>query len=148
VSGSGRSLSVVESPGGGPRGIPGHVLSHASGGRDLWSPPRSEPPENPEEAVRDLLHEVLDPELPVSIVDRGLVYGTEVEEKRARVWLTFTATACPCMDFIEEDVRDRLLREPWLEEVDVERVWDPPWTRDRITARGRERLKRLGVGTR
>ncbi len=128
-------------------GVPAHVLSHASGGRDLWSDPLPSRPEDPETAVRELLGEVLDPELPVSIVDLGLVYGIEVEGRTARIAITFTATACPCMEFIEEDVRDRLLREPWLDDVDVEHVWDPPWTRERITPAGRKALKRLGVAS-
>lgn len=122
------------------------MLSHASGGRDLWSDPLPRTPDDPESAVWDLLREVLDPELPISLVDLGLVYGVEVRDRTARVELTFTATACPCMDFIREDIRDRLLRETWLDEVEVEDVWDPPWTTDRISENGREELRRLGVG--
>lgn len=122
------------------------MVSHASGGRDLWSDPLPDPPDDPEAAVTDLLREVLDPELPISVVDLGLIYDVEVRERTARVEVTFTATACPCMEFIREDIRDRLLRETWLEEVEVEDVWDPPWTSDRITEEGRERLRRMGVG--
>ena len=50
------------------------------------------------------------------------------------------------MEFILEDVRDRLERESWIDAVEIREVWDPPWTTDRITDRGREILKRLGVG--
>lgn len=139
-------VPVVPSPADRGGGLPAHVVSHASGGRDLWSDPLPDPPDDPEAAVRDLLREVLDPELPISLVDLGLIYGVEVRERTARVKVTFTATACPCMEFIREDIRDRLLRETWLEEVEVEDVWDPPWTSDRITEEGREQLRRLGVG--
>lgn len=139
-------VPVVSAPAARGAGLPAHVVSHASGGRDLWSDPLREPPDDPETAVKDLLREVLDPELPISLVDLGLIYGVEVRERKARVAVTFTATACPCMEFIREDIRDRLLRERWLEEVEVEDVWDPPWTSDRITDEGRERLRRLGVG--
>jgi metal-sulfur cluster biosynthetic enzyme len=62
------------------------------------------------------------------------------------VKLTFTATACPCMEFIREDVTDRLLAETWLDEVRIEEVWDPPWTTERVTPEGRRQLARLGVG--
>ena len=124
----------------------GAVTSHASGGRDLWSDPLPEPPDDTEAAVRDLLREVLDPELPISLVDLGLIYGVEVQGRVARIQVTFTATACPCMEFIREDIRDRLLRETWLDEVEVEDVWDPPWTTERISEEGRERLQALGVG--
>lgn len=94
------------------------------------------------------LAEVRDPEFPVSIVELGLVVRVRVDglARRIEVWLTFTATACPCIDFIEEDVRARLLREGWVEEVVIHQVWDPPWTAARISPAGREGLRRLGVG--
>jgi len=91
------------------------------------------------------LREVNDPEFPISVVDLGLVYDIRRAGARVEVDLTFTATACPCMDFIREDVRDRLLKEPGVEEVDVRVVWDPPWTVDRMTEEGRAALRRLGV---
>jgi metal-sulfur cluster biosynthetic enzyme len=81
----------------------------------------------------------------VSLVDLGLVYGLDVEGKRVRVRLTFTATACPCMELIEEDIRDRLQREPWIEEVGIERVWDPPWTAARVSEAGRRVLGSVGI---
>ena len=127
------------------RGLPAQ-LSHASGGRDVWSDPLPEAPEDPLTATWDLLHEVLDPELPISLVDLGLIYGLEVEDGVARIRVTFTATACPCMEFIREDITDRLLQESWLKSVEIEEVWDPPWTTDRISERGRAELRRLGVG--
>lgn len=127
-------------------GIPGWVSTHKSGGRDQWSDPLPEPPADPEAAAWDCLREVLDPELPISLVDLGLVYGLEVRDGRARVDLTFTATACPCMEFIREDVEDRLRRERWIDAVEIREVWDPPWTTDRVTEAGRRHLRRLGVG--
>ncbi len=126
-------------------GLPARVASHMSGGRDLWSKPLPRRPEDPERAARRALGEVLDPELPVSVIDLGLVYGVRVDGDRARIRLTFTATACPCMDFIEEDVRNRLLAEPWISAVEIERVWDPPWTSARITPAGRRALRDAGV---
>jgi metal-sulfur cluster biosynthetic enzyme len=138
-------MPVIKAP---PPGeaLPRHVLSHASGGRDLWSPPLEIAPERPDEAAVAALGEVLDPELPISLVDLGLIYGVSVEGKVARVALTFTATACPCMEFIREDIRDRLLRESWVDEVRIDEVWDPPWTRERISPEGRRQLRDLGVG--
>ncbi len=112
----------------------------------MWSDPLEEWPVDPEAAVWRALREVLDPEIPISLVDLGLVYGIEVVGTRVTVSLTFTATACPCMEFIREDVRDRLLSEPWLSEVEIAETWDPPWTRERITDDGRRALRALGVG--
>lgn len=121
-------------------------LSHTSGGRHLWSDPLATPPTDQVGAVWTLLHEVLDPELPISLVDLGLIYDVSLVDRAVRVRLTFTATACPCMAFIREDVEDRLMRESWIDSVEIEEVWDPPWTNDRITDRGREALRQFGVG--
>lgn len=118
------------------------------GGMKLPPPPVFEaPPASLAERARRALYEVSDPEFPISLVDLGLIYGVEAEEKagRVRVLLSFTATACPCMDFITWDVRERLLQEPDVTEVEIEIVWDPPWTTDRISERGRRIMRRAGV---
>jgi phenylacetate-CoA oxygenase PaaJ subunit len=91
------------------------------------------------------LREVRDPEFPVSVVDLGLVYGLRRHGGLVEVDLTFTATACPCMEFIREDVQARLLKEPGVERVEIRVVWDPPWTADRMTEEGRAALRRFGV---
>ncbi|HEX7048903.1 MAG TPA: metal-sulfur cluster assembly factor [Longimicrobiales bacterium] len=91
------------------------------------------------------LEEVADPEFPISVVDMGLIYAIRRDGARVEVDLTFTATACPCMAFIQEDVRERLLREPGVEDVVIHVVWDPPWTRDRMTEKGKAVLRRYGV---
>lgn len=116
-----------------------------SGGRDFWSAPLQSPPEDPVQATWEVLKEVLDPEIPISLPELGLIYGVEVEDAVARIYLTFTATGCPCMDFIHEDIRDRLESESWVESVEILEVWDPPWTSDNITPEGRDRLKTLGI---
>ncbi len=127
-------------------GLPLQVTSHKSGGRDVWSPPLAETPDDPEAAAWAALAEVLDPELPISLVDLGLIYGLDVEDGVATVRITYTATGCPCMEFIREDVRDRLGQESWISTVQIEEVWDPPWTTERISDRGRQQLRSLGVG--
>lgn len=126
--------------------LPERVTSHVSGGRDRWSAPLDHAPRHPTRAVWDALREVLDPEIPISLVDLGLIYGVDYADGQVRVDLTYTATACPCMAFIQEDIRDRLEQEPWIDAVQLNEVWDPPWTRERISARGREQLKTMGVG--
>lgn len=98
-------------------------------------------------ALRTVLDEVLDPELPISLVELGLVYRVDFHDGTATVDLTFTATACPCMDFIKQDTTDRIIMEPWVHSVEINEVWDPPWTTARITEEGRRKLRRLGVGT-
>jgi len=104
-------------------------------------------PPDPSAAVWQALTEVLDPEIPVSLVDLGLVYGVEYRDGIVDVRITFTATACPCMEFIREDVTDRLAREPWIREVRIQEVWSPQWTAECISAEGRRKLRALGVGS-
>lgn len=91
------------------------------------------------------LEEVTDPEFPVSVVELGLIYGIRRKGGGVQVTMTLTSTGCPCMDFITEDIRNRLLAEPGVETVAIELVWDPPWTRDRISNRAIEKLKKWGV---
>ena len=98
-----------------------------------------------DEELLTALQDVSDPEFPVSVVDMGLIYGLQRECETARVQLTFTAMGCPCMDFIVHDIRARLLQEPGIRAVQMEIVWDPPWTKNRLTQKGRERLQRLGM---
>jgi metal-sulfur cluster biosynthetic enzyme len=97
------------------------------------------------EGILAVLSGVTDPEWPVSIVDMGLVYGVGVAEGVVTLTLTFTATACPCMEMIQEDIRDRLLGVAGVRDVRIVVSWDPPWTKDRLTERGREALRRCGV---
>lgn len=125
------------------------VLRATRGARDDLPPPPDfpSPAADLAERARRALYEVTDPEFPISVVDLGLIYAVEADEARGAVTvrLSFTATACPCMDFIRWDVRERLLAEPGIDEVSIEVVWHPPWTTARITERGRKILERAGV---
>lgn len=91
------------------------------------------------------LHDVEDPEFPMSIVDMGLVIEVQKTGRMAVVKMTFTAMGCPCMDMIMEDTRARLLREPDVDEVDIQVVWSPVWTKQRMTEQGREIMLLSGV---
>lgn len=91
------------------------------------------------------LEEVQDPEYPVSVVDMGLIYGLHKDGRRALVDLTFTSMGCPCMEFIIGDIRERLLQEADVDEVEIKIVWDPPWTRKRLSEKAIEKLKSWGV---
>jgi metal-sulfur cluster biosynthetic enzyme len=91
------------------------------------------------------LAEVQDPEMPVNLVDLGVIYGIVEKDGVVDVDLTFTAMGCPASDFILEDVRERLLREAGIHEVRVNVVWDPPWTAARMTQDGRDALEAWGL---
>jgi metal-sulfur cluster biosynthetic enzyme len=91
------------------------------------------------------LAEVQDPEMPVNLVDLGVIYGIVEKDGIVDVDLTFTAMGCPASDFILDDVRERLLREAGIQEVRVNVVWDPPWTAARMTQDGRDALEAWGL---
>lgn len=94
----------------------------------------------------DALREVEDPEIPISVVDMGLVVALEQREGTVALKLTFTAMGCPAMEMILDDIRARLLQVPGVEQVQIEVVWDPPWTPARLTEEGRETMRMWGVG--
>ena len=84
--------------------------------------------------------------MPINLVDLGVIYDIrQGDDGMVEVDLTFTAMGCPASDFILEDVRERLLREPGVNEVRVNVVWDPPWTSARMTEQGREALEEWGL---
>jgi metal-sulfur cluster biosynthetic enzyme len=91
------------------------------------------------------LAEVQDPEMPINLVDLGVIYGVSEHDGMVEVDLTFTAMGCPASDFILEDVRERLLREKGVREVRVNVVWNPPWTVARMTQEGRDALEAWGL---
>ena len=93
------------------------------------------------------LREVEDPEIPVSVVGMGLIVSLAYDEaaRRVDIELTFTAMGCPAMDMIQDDIRERLLAEPEVDEVAIEVVWDPVWTRARIRDEARQTMRRLGI---
>jgi metal-sulfur cluster biosynthetic enzyme len=95
----------------------------------------------------EALRGVEDPEIPVSVVGMGLIVSLAYveSERRADVEVTFTAMGCPAMDFIQDDIRDALLSDPDVDSVDIEVVWDPVWTKDRIRAEARSRMRELGI---
>ncbi len=97
------------------------------------------------EAVWEALGAVTDPEYPLSIVDMGMVYGASVEGDRAHVDITFTSIGCPAIDMICSDVREAVLALPDISDLELEIVWSPPWSKDRISDRGRRVLRIYGV---
>ena len=93
------------------------------------------------------LQDVEDPEIPISVVGMGLIVSIayRAAERAVDLELTFTAMGCPATDFIEDDVRERLLQEPEVDTVRIEVVWDPVWTRSRIREDARARMRELGI---
>ncbi len=85
------------------------------------------------DTVLDAMHDVIDPELGYNIVDIGLIYELEVEEGVINVTMTMTTPGCPAQDYIMMGVQDRGLRIPGVKDVEIDLVWDPPWSVHKMT---------------
>ena len=90
---------------------------------------------------------VEDPEIPVSVVGMGLIVSLAyvAAERRADLQITFTAMGCPAMEFIQDDIREALLADPDVDDVSIEVVWDPIWTKARLRDDARARMRSLGI---
>ncbi|WP_255149508.1 metal-sulfur cluster assembly factor [Halorarius halobius] len=113
-----------------------------------------------EKRVWEELYEVEDPEMPVSIVDLGLIYGVHVDDREASerphgggetagvhatVTMTLTYTGCPARTMLQEDVVEAAERADGVEAADVELVWSPEWNLNLVTEAGKESLREFGV---
>lgn len=90
-----------------------------------------------EARVMQALSTVLDPELGMSILDLGLVYGVRVTAGEVAITMTLTAPGCPLHDVMPDWVRQAVMRVPGVERVEVGLTFEPPWTPDRIRRRDR-----------
>lgn len=90
--------------------------------------------------LMDLLHEVIDPELGVNIVDLGLIYGVRVVERMFHVRMTLTTPGCPLSGYIDDEVRRTLSGAPGVDDTVTEIVWDPPWSPDMMSDLAKDQL--------
>ena len=101
-------------------------------------------PQDLEQLVWDQLRTCFDPEIPVNIVDLGLIYDMKISQlndgSRIDVKMTLTAQGCGMGGSIAADARNKLLDLPGVVEADVQVVWDPPWTPEKISPEGRALL--------
>ncbi|MGF1447956.1 MAG: putative Fe-S cluster assembly protein SufT [Opitutales bacterium] len=105
----------------------------------------SGPPEK--EQLWDALKQVFDPEIPVNIVDLGLVYSLEVQPREGteqqytvNVDMTLTAPGCGMGPVIADDARQRVLTVPGVSDAEINLVWDPPWNQEMISEEGKMQL--------
>jgi metal-sulfur cluster biosynthetic enzyme len=95
-------------------------------------------PDELREPVQRALRNVVDPEMALSIVDVGLVYGVTIDDRRAHVQVTMTSVACPVTELIVQDIESELDHViPAGCTIDIELVWDPPWTPERMSPEGK-----------
>ncbi len=95
------------------------------------------------EQVYEALQECYDPEIPVNIVDLGLVYDVDVADDAVAVKMTLTAPGCGMGGMIASNAQSLIMEIPGVKEANVDLVWDPPWDPGRISEEAREKL---GIG--
>jgi metal-sulfur cluster biosynthetic enzyme len=93
----------------------------------------------PEEVI-EVLRQCFDPEIPVNIVDLGLIYDIAIKPERVDIKMTLTALGCPMAADVIADVRDHLLTIPGVTQADVDIVYEPMWTPERMSEEARWEL--------
>jgi len=98
-----------------------------------------------EREILEVLKDIKDPEIPIDIVNLGLIYGVKVVDGVAHIEMTLTVQGCPAKQFFAEHIKRKIKEKfPELKEVVVEFVFEPPWTKEKISPEGREKLRKLG----
>jgi metal-sulfur cluster biosynthetic enzyme len=90
--------------------------------------------------IMEILKQCYDPEIPINIVDLGLIYEVRIDQGNVFIKMTLTARGCPMSGFIAENVKQRIQALDGVDQVDVQVVWDPPWTPERIDPEARKIL--------
>jgi metal-sulfur cluster biosynthetic enzyme len=98
------------------------------------------------ENVRDSLKNCMDPEVPLSIIDMGLIYGIDITENNdVNIKMTMTTKGCPLHETMVDDVKRYAKKVSGVNNVDVEIVWDPPWTMDKMSDEAKAKMKKMGA---
>jgi FeS assembly SUF system protein len=79
------------------------------------------------------IRKIYDPEVPVNIYELGLIYDIQVIENKAKIKMTLTSPNCPVAESLPKEVKDGAMQVEEIEDVDLELVWDPPWTKDMMS---------------
>jgi len=93
-----------------------------------------------QEEVYEVLRTCYDPEIPINIVDLGLIYDVGIEDDAVRVKMTLTAPGCGMAGMIAGDAQEKLRSLVGVRDASVEVVWDPPWNPTMISPEGRKAL--------
>ena len=125
-------------------GKDGDALGEQAADHKVDAPTLADGAPNPD-AIWDQLRKVYDPEIPVNIVDLGLVYSMEIEKQpetgfKVNVAMTLTAPGCGMGPAIAEDAKGKILLVPGVSDTDVRITWDPPWNQSMISEEGKMKL--------
>jgi len=93
------------------------------------------------DGVMNALRNCYDPEIPVNIVDLGLVYNVAIDEDNVKVRMTLTTMGCPAHAYLMHQVQTEIEKIPGVKKAEVEIVWDPPWTPDKMNPEARKQLE-------
>ncbi len=97
------------------------------------------------EAVLEALKVVRDPEIPVNVVDLGLIYNLDIEDDgTVNVEMTLTSMGCPVQDMIQADAELAVMKVEGVNKVNVDFVWSPPWSPAKMTEDGKKQMRMFG----
>jgi metal-sulfur cluster biosynthetic enzyme len=98
-----------------------------------------------QDEILEELQSVHDPEIPVNIVDLGLIYEMEIDDGDVDIEMTLTSMGCPTADSIMREVKLTAEQVDEVENAEVELVWQPPWTPEKVSEEGRAQLSAMGI---
>jgi FeS assembly SUF system protein len=86
------------------------------------------------EKIINEIKKIYDPEIPVNIYDLGLIYKVEVkDDKKVNIEMTLTTPNCPVAESLPKSVKDNIMKVDGVSDVDLKLVWDPPWSKDKLS---------------
>jgi metal-sulfur cluster biosynthetic enzyme len=98
-----------------------------------------------EEYLWDVVDEIPDPHIPVSLVEMAMIYDIEANDGDVVVEMTYPCMGCPAYDMIQNDIESCLTVLEGVDTVDVEVVWDPVWSKEMLTAEVKEKMRKSGI---
>jgi FeS assembly SUF system protein len=114
--------------------------SHSDGDAEKAASPDSSHSEVTENKILEVLSNVYDPEIPIDIVNLGLIYGIDIEGGNVRISMTMTAPGCPASTQIAGESKILVEEIPGVENVEIELVWDPPWDPSKMSEEAQQSL--------
>jgi len=99
------------------------------------------------QAIKESLKQCMDPEVPLNIVEMGLIYGIDVSENNdVNIKMTMTTQGCPLHETLVQDATRYVKKVPGVNNVNVDIVWDPPWSMDKMSEEAKIKIKNMGSG--
>jgi metal-sulfur cluster biosynthetic enzyme len=95
------------------------------------------------QAIKESLKQCMDPEVPLNIVEMGLIYGIDVEDNNVNIKMTMTTQGCPLHETLVQDVTRYAKKVPGVNNVKVDIVWEPKWTMESMTEEGKAKIKNM-----